>query len=288
VRWLAAVLSFAALLLAGVFLGAAAARAQTPTPLMFWQYSSGEVLAPIGKDAPKWRILLGPSPMYMPKYEGSSHYVLEPGIALDIRYRERLFLSVGEGLGYDVFRTRDYRIGAAVAYDVGRNDHPGPIHGIGDIHPAPEAKFYAEYVFRPMLMGYEVPVILSGDVRKAFGGYDGVTGDLGLYMPVAGSEEKRFFVFAGPGVSLANNRTMNSYFSINRRQSSRSGLRTYDADGGLRSAGFGISSGWFFTPHWLVSANGSAKRQLGDSADSPIVQDKWQFAASLTLAYMWF
>jgi outer membrane scaffolding protein for murein synthesis (MipA/OmpV family) len=279
-----------ALMAAVLALGAAgAARAQTPTPLMYWQYGAGEVLAPYKSgEAPEWRILLGPNPIYMPRYEGSDQYRVQPGAAFDVRYRERLFFGLGEGLGYDILRARNYRAGLAVGYDTGRSDHPGHVNGMGDISPAPEAKLYGEYVFRPRLMGQDVPVILSGNVRKAVGGYDGVTGDLGLYMPVAGSAAKRMFVFAGPGVSFANDRTMNSLFSVHQWQSRRTGLKVYDADGGLRSAGFGVTAGWFITPHWLLSGEGAAKRLLGDAADSPVVEAKWQFVGGISVAYMWF
>jgi outer membrane scaffolding protein for murein synthesis (MipA/OmpV family) len=265
------------------------ARAQTPTPLMYWQYSAGEVLSPYKKgEAPEWRVLLGPNPIYMPRYEGSDQYRVQPGVAFDVRYRERLFVGLGEGIGYDALRGRDYRVGLALGYDFGRSDHPGHINGMGDISPAPEPRLYGEYVFRPHLMGQDVPVILTGNVRKAIGGYNGIAGDLGLYMPVAGSAKKRIFVFAGPGVSFANDRTMNSLFSVHQWQSRRTGLKVYDADGGLRSAGFGVSAGWFITPHWLLTGQGAAERLLGDAPDSPVVEKPWQFVGGISVAYMWF
>src|SRR3546814_15845205 len=76
-----------ALMAAVLALGAAgAARAQTPTPLMYWQYGAGEVLAPYKRgEAPEWRILLGPNPIYMPRYEGSDQYRVQPGAAFDVQ-----------------------------------------------------------------------------------------------------------------------------------------------------------------------------------------------------------
>src|SRR5262249_49760246 len=71
-----------------------AVRAQTPSPMGYWQFSAGEVLAPV-ESMPKWRITVGPVASYGPKYEGSQHYTIQPGADFEVRYRERLYLSTG-------------------------------------------------------------------------------------------------------------------------------------------------------------------------------------------------
>lgn len=261
------------------------AAAQTPSPLNFWQFSAGQVLAPYNDEGPKWLVLAGPSIVYQSKYEGSKGYELQPGAAIDIRYRGRLYLSTGEGIGYDIFRGKNYRLGAGIAYDIGRRDNHNGIRGLGDIDPTPQAKIYGDYVFRPRVMGHGVPLIVSVDVRRAIGGYDGFIANVGTYMPIAGSEADRYFLFLGASGTYWDNRTATTYFGVTPAQSARSGLPVFTAKSGPESFGAGLSGGWFMTEHWLLAGDLAVKRILTDYNKSPIVQEPWSAFASLTIAY---
>ncbi len=263
-----------------------AAVAQTPTPLAYWQFSAGEVLGPYGKDAPKWRVIIGPSSVYQPEYEGSDNYQVKPGMVLNIRYRGRLFLSGGEGFGYDVFRGRNYRAGAALAYDLGRNDDVDGLYGLGGIGPSMQIKLYGEYVFRPQIMSHEMPVILSLDLRRAFASYGGISGNIGIYTPVAGSRQERYFVFLGGGASFVDDKTADAFFGVTAFQAAESGLSAYDPEWGIRSASAGVNAGWFFTDHMLATFAVSGKRLLSDMSRSPVVQNEWQFFSSVSLGYL--
>ena len=261
------------------------AAAQTPTPLNFWQFSAGQVLAPYNDAGPKWLVLLGPSFVYQSKYEGSKGYNIQPGAVLDIRYRGRLYLSTGEGVGYDFFRGRNHRIGLGIAYDIGRRDNHNGIRGLGDVSPTPQAKIYMDYVFRPRMMNHEVPVILSIDVRRAIGEYEGFIANVGGYVPIAGSESERYFVFLGASGTYWDKRTANAYFGVTPAQSAASGLPVFKADRGPESFGAGLSAGWFMTDHWLITGDLAVKRILHDFDKSPVVQEPWSAFASLSIAY---
>lgn len=264
-----------AVALAGLL--AHAVQAQTPSPLMEWQYSAGvPLMVRFLEPLPKWQVTLGPAFEIRPDYEGASTYRVDPGATIDLRYRDLLFASTGEGIGVNVFSSRLYRAGVAIAYDLGRDDHDSDrLRGLGDIGWAPEPKLFGELVL--------FPVVLRADIRRAIGGHDGWIGDLGAYMPIAGSKE--FVVFVGPSVTFADETYMRHYFGISRDQSQRSGLPTYHAGAGLKQAGFGASADWFFTDHWFLGGDVAAERLLGDAADSPITQDKWQLSLSFTLSY---
>jgi outer membrane scaffolding protein for murein synthesis (MipA/OmpV family) len=260
------------------------AAAQTPSPMGYWQFSAGEVLAPYD-NPPKWRTTFGPAVSYQPKYEGSQHYEIQPGINFEVRYKERLYLSTGEGLGYDIFRSRNVRAGVGVSYDLGREANITELRGLGDIQAAVQFRLYGEYVFRPKIMDHEFPIIASAAVYRAVGGYDGLQGDMGLYMPIAGSEEGRWFIFAGGSANFADQNTMQSFFGITPSQSRLSGYRPYTPDGGFRSYGFGTDMGWFFTEHWMISGSFGCKWLVDDAGRSPIVYDKFQFTSSLAIGY---
>jgi outer membrane scaffolding protein for murein synthesis (MipA/OmpV family) len=128
------------------------------------------------------------------------------------------------------------------------------------------------------------PVVLRADVRKGLGGHGGWIGDLSAYMPIAGKPDK-FAVFAGPSLTLADDRYMTRYFGITPVQSARSGYPIHTTDGGAKQVGFGITGVWFITDHWLLNANAAVQHLLGDAANSPIVQTPWGVSAVIAVGY---
>ena len=262
----------------------APALAQTPSPLGFWQFSAGQVLVPV-EEAPAWRITVGPTYQIQPKYEGSQHYMFQPGLNFEVRYHERLYLSTGEGLGYDVLRGRNYRAGLGITYDLGRRINTSELAGLNKVRAAPQFRVYGEYVLRPKLMDQEFPLILSLTMYRAIGGYDGFNADAGAYMPIAGSIEKRWFVFAGASANFADEDTLQAYFGVTPEESARSGYRVYHPQNSFRSYGAGIDAGWYFTEHWLISGSVGSKWLTDDAAHSPYVFDKWQFTSNVSIGY---
>lgn len=255
---------------------ASAAAAQTPSPLAYWQNTAGVVLMPLAGPMPEWQGFVGGGVMVEPAYEGSHYYRVLPAPAFDIRYRDVAFLSSGDGLGVNLIHGASYRAGVALAYDIGREHNlVGRLAGLGNVSPAPEFKLFAEAAL--------LPFIFSGNIRRAIGGHNGVIGDLGAYMPVAGNE--RLVVFVGPGVTFANSRYMQSYFGISTTQSAASIFPRYDAQGGMKNANFGIAGIYRLTDHWLLDGDIGVERLLGAAANSPIVQERYQLGVALLIGY---
>lgn len=258
------------------------AHAQTPSPLPEWQYSSGILLEQMfDPKLPTWRIRLGPSGSFQPRYDGSDSYHTLTGPSIDIRYRDRFFLSVGEGIGMNVLTGPNWRVGVAAAYDLGRRaaDDLGHLQGMGNINPAPSLRLLGEYA-----ISKSFPLVLRADLRRNFGGDNGWIGDLGTYMPMPGSSET-FAWFAGPTMTIADSRYMNSWFGVNAGQSARSGYRQYDASAGIRSVGFGVSASWTLNKHWIVSADGAFQQLVGSAAHSPITQTRASGVFDLAVNY---
>ncbi|HTH73189.1 MAG TPA: MipA/OmpV family protein [Trinickia sp.] len=279
--------SFAAsrLALAGAILAAvapASVQAQTPSPLAEWQYSSGILLEQMFEpQLPKWRIRLGPSASFQPRYDGSSRYHVLAGPSIDIRYRDRFFLSTGEGIGMNVLTGPNWRLGIGAAYNLGRRaaDDLEHLNGMGNINPAPSLRLVGEYA-----VSKSFPLVIRADVRRSFGGDNGWIGDLGAYMPMPGSSEK-FAWFAGPTMTIADSRYMNSWFGVNATQAARSGYRRYDASAGIRSVGFGVSASLTVNKHWIFSADGAFQQLVGSAAHSPITQTRASGVFDLAVNY---
>ncbi|SEK13375.1 Outer membrane scaffolding protein for murein synthesis, MipA/OmpV family [Paraburkholderia diazotrophica] len=268
--------------LACMICGAPATYAQTPSPLGEWQYSAGIPLEKMYQPSrPNWEVRLGIGSTLEPRYDGSDRYHTLVGPSVDIRYKDLAFLSTGEGVGVNVLQGNNWRVSIAAVYDLGRRAHDDPsrLDGLGNINPAPEVKLAGEYV-----ISKEFPLVFRGTVTRSFGGSNGWVADLGAYMPLPGSSEN-FFWFAGPSVTFADSKYMNSWFGVNAAQAAASQYARYDASAGLKSAGFGVTLIWFVDKHWFVTADGAIKRLLGSAAGSPITQSKTNGVCDVSINY---
>lgn len=260
------------------------ARAQTPSPMQEWQYSGGIALENLFlPSTPEWDVILGIAASTKPAYSGASQYEAAGGPVINIRYRNRVFLSSGEGLGMDILQGKQYRVSLSLGLDLGRRMawHYETLHGLGDIPRAPFVKLAGTYVISKRL-----PILLRADIRKIAGGAAGLEGDLDLYSPLPGSS-RTFVMFAGPTVTFADRKHLQTSYGISARQAVQSGYPVFAAHGGLEAAGFGFSATRLFTPHLLANTNLSWGELLGSPAQSPIVERKAQGSLTLSLAYRW-
>ena len=254
------------------------AFAQTPSPLMDWQYSPGEALSSIDGPPPDWRMAFGPGMSEQPTFMGSKRYRLEPSAIFDIRYKDEFFLSDGEGIGWNALTAPGFRAGIAVGYDMGRNTHDDPrIRGLPNIAFAPEPKIFAQY--------FLFPVVLTADLKKGIGGNNGIVGDVGAYIPLPLKEDRSWVLFVGPSLTMADGRYMNAYFGVSDYSSRLSGLRSFTANGGFTNAGLGATSFYLIGAHWLIESDIAWRRLLGDAARSPIIETKQQIAVGVNIGY---
>jgi outer membrane scaffolding protein for murein synthesis (MipA/OmpV family) len=242
-----------------------------------WQNSSGIVMRTLGGPVPDWTITLGGGIAALPAYEGSTSTRLSAAPDVDIRYKDLAYLSLGEGIGYNLLRGTNYRAGIGLTYDIGREHSAATrLEGTKNIDPAPVAKAFVQYFF--------APVVLSLDVKQALASYQGLTADVGAYVPVVGTEELQ--VFVGPEVTFADSRYMQAYFGINPQNTdAQSHFRYYHASGGVKDARLGLTALYHFDDHWFVDASLGGECLLASAADSPIVQDKWGWSVAGTVNY---
>jgi outer membrane scaffolding protein for murein synthesis (MipA/OmpV family) len=281
-RSMACRLAYAALVIS--LFGARTASAQTPSPMQEWQYSGGIILARLFEpNLPDWRDILGVAAESQPVYMGAHAYKVQGGPVINIQYKDIAFASTGDGIGINFLRGDHYRVGAAIAYDLGRKerDDYGNLRGMGDISAAPAAKLFATYV-----LSKKFPLILRVDARQILGGADGTVGDVGVYMPLPGSS-KKFVMFAGPSVTFATHRYLQSEFGVTPEQSLASGHPVFDAHAGMQSAGVGFSATGFLTAHWLLNIDAAITKLKGSPDISPVTQTSTQRELALSINYQW-
>lgn len=264
--------------------GVRVAQAQTPSPMQEWQYPGGIALQRLfSPKVPKWDVILGLAISGEPTYSGASQYRAGAGPVINIRYRDRIFISTGEGVGFNVLEGKQYRISLAAGLDLGRQMdwHYSTLRGLGDIPRAPFFKLAGTYILSKRL-----PVLLRADVRKIAGGASGIVGDLNFYTPLPGSS-RQFVMFAGPSVTLADRKHLQTMYGVSARQAQQSGYAPYNAHGGLEAAGFGFSATRFFTTHMLANTNLAVSELMGSAAQSPIIERRTQLSLSMSVAYRW-
>ena len=257
---------------------------QTPSPLQEWQYSGGIILARLFMpDLPTWRSVVGVAAEDQPAYAGARAYRVQGGPVINIQYRDVAFISTGDGIGYNFLRGDHYRFGAAIAYDLGRPERYDltNLHGMGDISPAPVAK-----VFGSVVLSRKFPLILRVDARQLVGGANGAVGDAAVYVPLPGSSRK-FVMFAGPSITFATRRYLQSEFGVTPEQSLASGHRVFDPHEGTEAVGAGFSATRFLTDHWLLNLDTAISKFKESAYVSPMTERTTQRVLVLSVNYTW-
>jgi len=257
-------------------------HAQTPAPLAEWQYSVGVPLEKMFEGEQQgWDVRVGAAVSVRPRYEGTTNYFILGGPVIDVRYGDKYFLSTGEGLGWNIVHTGNFRAGVALTYDLGRREKKDHEHlgGLGNIGMAFETKVFAEYA-----VSKEFPLVIRANIRRQFGGANGVIGDIGAYLPLPGSSEK-FFWFAGPTVTFADSAYMGRWYGVTAEQSARSGLPQHRAGAGIKSYGGGISAMYFFNKHWFTTADVGMSALVGDARSSPVTSRSTSWTGDISVNY---
>ena len=127
-----------------------------------------------------------------------------------------------------------------------------------------------------------------GEVRRGFGGHDGVTGTVGadaIFRP-----DNRLTITAGPRLNLGNDEYASTYFGVSAAEAALSpNFGAYDAEGGLLGAGFEVEAIYRIGEAWAVESAVVYERLLNDAGDSPITQfgsdDQWTVRVGLSRAF---
>lgn len=233
-----------------------------------------------------WSLTIGAAPVLSPAWQGSRETSLSLFPDLRVAYRDVLFASVPDGIGWNAINRDGWKVGPLAKIRFGRDERNGgspfliaggsdALLGMGDVKAAGEVGGFVEKAFGPLRA--------RGEVRKGFGGHDGVVADLSAsYRARMG----RMIGSVGPRATVASGAFMRTYFGIDAGQSARTGLTRYDADGGLLSYGLGGSVVRPIDRRQAITLFTSLERLGGPAADSPLVRERGRRAQfTLGLGY---
>jgi len=244
-----------------------------------------------GEPAPGWTITAGIAPVFAPAWQGSRDTSLSIFPDVRIAYKDRLFASIPDGLGWNAVAADGWKAGPIAKLRFGRKEASGgspflisggstALAGLGDIGAAGEIGGFVEKRFGPRRQWR-----VRTEVRHGFGGHNGVLADASFTYQ---ARSRSNVVNIGPRATFASAAFMQRYYGIDAGQSLRSGLARHDAGGGLLSLGVGASAIRDLGKGSAVTLFTGLDRLGGEPARSPLIAERGrrnQFTLGLGYAY---
>jgi len=226
-----------------------------------------------GKD---WDIRLGAGTVVVPKYEGAKNFKAMPLPLIDVTWKDRVYLNPVNGAGVYVVDTPEFDLGVGVTYRFGRDqDDSARLKGLGDIDGGLAGRIFAAY--------WAGPFSVYANATSDFGGRQSATGEVGALglMPLSEKLALRATAFT----TWADDRNMETFYGVTATQSAKSGLPQFNAKGGFKRADAAIALSYRFAPSWSLDLSVGTGYLLGDAADSPVTERRWQPLGTAFIAY---
>lgn len=213
-----------------------------------------------------------------PAYPGSDEYEASPDLAFTFGALRWGALDVGSGVGTIpepgvAFRGALRVIGSRKAADYSE------LAGLEDIDTTVELGF--GLIYRDI--NWEV----FGEVRRGFGGHEGVTGTLGadlVFRP-----DDRWTITAGPRINFGDDDYASTYFGVTAAEAGASRFAAFNAEGGTLGAGVLVQASYQIDNNWALQGAVGYEKLLNDAADSPITRlgsdDQWTIRIGLSRAF---
>jgi outer membrane protein len=228
---------------------------------------SGEVHEEYQPQAKGTQVSVGLGLGAAPDYEGSNDYRAVPWLMARVNWESGRYLYFeGATLKANLVASPTWRLGPVVRYIPARdNVDDKQVDKLKDVDAAVMAGGFAGFDIDRYSAFIQV-------VQDVSGSNDGLVATLGVgyTMPI----DVRTVVAVAGTIDYANGEYMSTYFGINSADSARSGLKTYNADAGIKDVGVGVLLQYYPWDHVGFRVAAKYTRLVGDAADSPVVDDR--------------
>jgi outer membrane scaffolding protein for murein synthesis (MipA/OmpV family) len=242
-----------------------------------------------------WVLTIGVAPVVAPAWQGSRDTALSVFPDLRINYRDSLFLSIPDGLGWNAVNQDGWKLGPLAKIRFGRQESNGgspflvaggsdALQGFGNVSLAGEFGAFAQKSFASGKLR------LRAEVRQGVGGHDGLIADTN-FIYSSRSADMKWIYSAGLRATWADSGYTNVYFGVSPEQALAAGLPASRTGGGLISAGL---SGSLTRPLGRFGKDGAvtlftSADRLGDVVgDSSLIRERGernQLSVGLSYAY---
>jgi len=244
---------------------AIALLALAPAPLRA-QTAAGRPATAAGAPArrPEWRVTLGAGAVVGPPFRdlGSDEIRAAVFPYVDIRWRDRLFLTPIEGLGVNLVAGPRLRLGVAGHVDAGRRSDDAPrLRGLGDVSAAPVLVLFGDY---------DLPrVSYQTAARRRLSSGGGLLVELSAAYRALPT--RRLMLRVGPTVTWMDRHYATGRFGVAPARAASSGLPAHLPGAGVRDVGVRGTVLGRLRGRWSVLTYLEATRLVGGAARSPVV-----------------
>jgi len=227
--------------------------------------------------ASDFEVRAGGEAAYLPDYLGSDESELTFVPDVEVVYQKHAYLSSQYGAGIYLFNEGNTRLGLGVGPDFGRDEGSNShLRGLGDVDFGWDLNAFIDANFDPFLVGFAVShEFANGSGGTLVNGYVGYR---------EGLTERLTGTLKLSSTWTDGDRNM-SYYGVTAAQAASSGLPAFVADDGVRDVT--LSTGLVYAYNKNIDFTGTARwtRLMGDTADSPVTQDKDQVVLLLGATY---
>lgn len=189
---------------------------------------------------PTWTLTIGTAAIVAPAWQGSRDTAFSIFPDIRLAYKDTAFLSVQEGLGWNMINRDGWKVGPIARLRFGRRESTGgspflvtggstALRGFGNVGIAGEFGGFVQY-------SPDRRLALRAELRQGTGGHKGLVAEPSI----------RFADRAGPfrwsltaRSTFATAKYTQVYFGVTPDQAGRAGLPAFQTSGGLVSAGLG-------------------------------------------------
>ena len=216
-----------------------------------------------------------------PDYEGSDDYQAIPLAYVNVKWDEGYFIDFsGTSLKVNIVPSNTWSFGPMFQYMGERDDvDSDAVDAMDDVDASFMAGVFGGYRYE------------NWHVRL-HGVQDVADGNEGLLVQLGGGYtwkySQTFRLTFDLSTTYADEDYMDAYFDVDAADSARSGLSTYDADGGLKDVGLSLRAHCSPYEHWSFTGLVGYKKLLDEAADSPVVDDEGdenQFMGGFMVTY---
>ncbi|HEX7855207.1 MAG TPA: MipA/OmpV family protein [Sphingobium sp.] len=219
-------------------------------------------------------VIVGVGVAQIPAYQGADSYRTLPIPVIDI-VSGPIYANLRDGVGVHVVSGNVLTIGGGLGLMPGyrRRDVP---EGVDRLSFGVGGRLFAR-----LNAGGIVATI--GGTRGFAGGSKGAIVDASLSYPLILSP--RVQIFPSIGTSWSNARHNDRYFGIDADESTRSGLRRFDAGSGFKDVSAMLAANYRLTSRINLTVSGGLTSLLNEVKDSPLVIRRTQPMGFLSLSY---
>jgi len=234
-----------------------------------------------------WTGFVGFGLLAVPEYEGADDFQAVPLLAVRAQYNSYYIQTRGLGVRANISSSPRVEFGPALQFRFGRDDDVADetISRLREIDEALEAGFFVRVPFRGLRTPADELALEADLLTDVTGTHDGTLVTLGLsYSAPVG---RLWRISTSVSASYGSDDFNEVFYTIDADNSARSGLRQFDAEGGVNSVGVTVTANYSFNPRWGVIGLAGYRLLLGDAADSPIVErgEENQFIGGVGLTY---